>query len=126
MYDLQEKSQETHKEETPNMRTKDGLYAVEIEDNIPPLDTIKFLDKEGNFKDEKPHSTEDLAYYWRSKQRVVSLVLTISSFGLLVILLSATTKYTDFIWDLAGALINLVLSFIIGFIPESAYSWLPF
>ena len=124
MYPMQEKSKETNKA-PDQIALKDGLYAVEIPDEIPPLKHVKFLDEQANFRDARPYTKEDLAYYWRSKERTVGLILTLSSFGILVILLSATTKYTNGIWEILMFVVNFILSFIIGLIPESALSWIP-
>jgi len=125
MYEMQTDNKEESIKENPIIM-KDGLFAVEIADEIPPLDHVKFLDEAGQFRDAKPHTKEDLAYYWRSKQRTVSIIMAISSFGMLIIMLSATTKYTSALWDFMVFCFTFVITFIIGFIPEGAFAWIPF
>lgn len=118
--EMEEIVEETKKAETVNekkVRMANGLYAIEVDDDLPPLDHMKFLDEAGQFKDEKPKAEEDLAYYWRKQQRKLGIVLGFSGFGLGLIILSATDKYADAAFQFMSDIFWFIINFILGLFP---------
>ncbi len=99
---------------TRNIKIIGGRYAKEIEDDIPPLETMRYVDKYGGFTDKKPKSIEDVAYYWRAKTPTLALILAFCAFGLLLILLAATTKYADMTFELIVFLFDQFFAFFTG------------
>ncbi len=102
-----------------------GNYAVEIPDELPPKEALKFVDDRGRLVDKKIPTQEDLAYWYRKKLRVVGAFVAIAGFILLLILLSATTKYASGVWEGALGIISFVIDFVLGLIPESWFAWIP-
>ena len=97
-----------------------GLYATEVDDVIPPLETMRFLDENGNFTDSKLPTKEDLAYYWRAQQGKIALVMAFCGIGLLLVLLSATNKYADIIFNFLSWGVSETIKFLIGLITGGA------
>ena len=95
----------------------EGMYAVDMPDEIPPLEHMKFLDERGNFTDQKPNTIEDVAYYWRSKQKQLAIVMGFSGIGLILILLSATNVYATASYDFVAGLFSQLISFLFGLLP---------
>lgn len=128
MQEMYEESPESIEEEVPvqinesvkekKIRMVNGLYAKEVDDDLPPLETMKFLDEAGQFKDEKPPSTEDLAYYWRKQSRKLGIILVFSGIGLGLILLSATDKYANAAFQFLSNVFWFIINFILGLLPE--------
>lgn len=100
------------------IRMSNGLYAIEVDDDLPPLEHMKFLDEAGQFKDEKPKTIEDKAYYWRKQQRKLGIVLGFSAFGLGLIILSATDKYANAAFQFMVDIFWFVINFLLGLIPS--------
>jgi len=95
-----------------------GKYALEIDDELPSMEQVKFVNRFGNFVD-KPTGTgkEDIAFYWRNNLRMVGVVMFISTVGLLIIVLMASNQYLKDFWDLLIMIFEFVTGFIWGFIP---------
>ena len=95
-----------------------GKYALELEDELPSMEQVKFVNRFGNFVD-KPTGTgkEDIAFYWRNNLRMVGVVMFISTVGLLIIVLMASNQYLKDFWDLLIMIFEFVTGFIWGFIP---------
>lgn len=95
----------------------EGMYAVDMADEIPPLKHMKFLDERGNFTDQKLNTVEDIAYYWRGKQKHLAIVMGFSGIGLILILLSATNVYATASYDFIAGLFSQLISFLFGLLP---------
>ena len=112
--------------ESKNIRVINGLYALETEDEQPPTKNLKFIHESGKLSNERFSTTEDNTYWYRKQLRKVGIIMVISSFGLLLIILSSTTKYAQGAWDLMIFIFSYIISFIIGLLPEGWFSWWPF
>lgn len=118
--EMEEIVEETKKAETveeTKVRMANGLYAIEVDDDLPPLDHMKFLDEAGQFTNQKPKTEEDLAYYWRKQQRKLGIVLMFSAFGLGLIILSATDKYANAAFQFMADIFWFIINFLLGLIP---------
>ena len=104
-------------EKEQKIRMVNGLYAIEVDGDLPPLEHMKFLDEAGQFKDEKPPAVEDLAYYWRKQQRKLGIILGFSGIGLGLIILSATDKYANAAFQFMSDAFWFVINFILGLFP---------
>jgi len=95
-----------------------GKYALEVEDELPSMEQVKFVNRFGQFV-EKPTGTgqEDIAFYWRNNLRMLGIVMFISTIGILIILLMASNQYLQDFWDLLIMIFDFVAGFIWGFIP---------
>ena len=95
-----------------------GKYALEVEDELPSMEQVKFVNRFGQFV-EKPTGTgqEDIAFYWRNNLRMLGIVMFISTIGILIILLMASNQYLQDFWDLLIMIFEFITGFIWGFIP---------
>jgi len=95
-----------------------GKYALDLEDELPSMEQVKFVNRFGNFV-EKPTGTgkEDIAFYWRNNLRMIGVIMFISTVGLLIIVLMASNQYLKDFWDLVIMIFKFVTDFIWGFIP---------
>ncbi len=129
MQEMHPKSSEGNKKEMPiKVETKftlHGQYAVEIPDELPPLDSVKFINEQGRFIDTKIPTKEDLAYWYRKKLRLVGALVALAGITLLLIMLSATTKYADGVWEFGLMTFSFIIDFIMNLLPESVTNWLP-
>ena len=95
-----------------------GKYALEVEDELPSMEQVKFVNRFGQFV-EKPTGTgqEDIAFYWRNNLRMLGIVMFISTIVILIILLMASNQYLQDFWDLLIMIFEFITGFIWGFIP---------
>lgn len=112
--------------EEQKIRAVGGLYAVEIDQDLPPLETMKYLTEEGTFSDVPVPSKEDKALWYRRNLKKMAGIGFICSVSLAIILLSGTDKYANGIWDFLVFTVNYVISFILGFLPKDFFAWWPF
>lgn len=109
-----------------NIKIIGGEFAIEMPDELPPIEAIRFVDERGKFSKEKPPTEEDISYFWRKKQRLLWGLILFSALGILLIFLGSTEKYAAGVWGGISGIIGFMLSFIIGLLPEGLFSWIPF
>lgn len=95
-----------------------GIYAIEKPDVLPPIDSLRPLNEKGEFVDKKIETKADNAYYWRSKARLIGVIMLISSVGMLVILLGAADKYQQWVFDLIALPFQLIVKTVFGLVPK--------
>jgi len=113
-----EESKEIKDKENTIKIISGGKYALDLEDELPSMEQVKFVNRFGNFV-EKPTGTgkEDIAFYWRNNLRMIGVIMFISTVGLLIIVLMASNQYLKDFWDLVIMIFKFVTDFIWGFIP---------
>jgi hypothetical protein len=117
MQKVQAESKEAGKKTNSLMYGSGGRYAIEIEDELPPLANLKFVDEQGQFTDKKRVTEEEVSYFWRKQLKTVSVFAIISALGILIIMLGATSRYTNALWDWAIQAIFIFIDFLIGLLP---------
>lgn len=130
MQEMHPESSERDNKETP-LEVEKAIqihsgYAVEIPDELPPKEALQFVDEQGKFVNKKIPTKEDLARWYRKQLRVVGLLMAFAGFVLILIMLSATTKYADGVWQFGISTFGFIVDFIFGLFPESWFSWFPF
>ena len=103
-------------QQRPLQYSEGGKYAVDQEDELPGMEHLQYLSESGKFTSEKPIQEEEQSFYWRRHNRKLSFLIMFCGFGLIVIILFATTKYTNFLWDFLISVFSFVFDFIRGLV----------
>lgn len=122
IHNLPQVPAETEKEskektQAPLMYAEGGRYAIDLEDDLPPLNKVKFIDEAGRLTDQKIDQKKQITFFWRGHQKTLSVLMAISAFGILIIMLSATTKYTTALWDIGVMTVQFAFDFVTGLLP---------
>jgi len=93
-------------------------YANESPDTIPPTNKLKFVDEKGIFTANTPSTKESNTAFWKSKTHTLMLLIIIPSIIFMLIILGATTKYQEELWQLLAGSSNNAIGFLFGLIPK--------